>query len=202
MTPSILSPCPSAPETKSGPPLQEGMESLFERVKADDYEAFQIIFRVSYQRLCAYAKNMVSSPELAEEIVDDVFCSLWQHRKKIHIATSFHSYLNTSVRNRSLDCLRKLKRERIFHLDEAERVPCAQSIATERLAYEELRIQIERAVTRLPDQCRTIFRMSREQDLSYKEIARRLNISVKTVDTQIGRALRSVRQFMAAHELK
>lgn len=196
MTLPVLSYC-TDPDISLDQPLPKRLESLFTRVREDDYEAFQIIFRVSYRRLCAYSKQMVSSPELAEEIVDDVFCNLWQNRKKIHIASSFQSYLNTSVRNRSLDCLRKLKREKIFQLDKAERVPCGQSIATESLVYEELRVQIERAVTRLPEQCRIIFRMSREQDLSYKEIACRLNISVKTVDTQIGRALRSVRQFMA-----
>ena len=200
MTPPVLSAYSTGLDVNLDHPLQKRMESLFDRVRDDDYEAFQIIFRVSYRRLCAYARQMVCSPELAEEIVDDVFCSLWQNRKKIHIASSFYSYLNTSIRNRSLDCLRKLKREKILQLDKAERVPCGQSIATESLVYEELRVQIERAVTRLPEQCRIIFRMSREQDLSYKEIACRLNISVKTVDTQIGRALRSVRQFMEAQE--
>lgn len=200
MSPSVLSHYPAGPQVGLHLPLQERMESLFERVRNDDYEAFQIIFRGSYRRLCAYSKQMVSSPELAEEIVDDVFCTIWQNRKKINIATSFYSYLSTSVRNRSLDCLRKLKREKIFQLQKAERVQCGQSIATEHLVYQELCLQIERAVTRLPEQCRLIFRMSREQDLSYKEIAYRLNISVKTVDTQIGRALKSVRQFMAAQE--
>lgn len=200
MTSFILSHYASGFNSRLALPLQDRIETLFERVRADDYEAFQIIFRASYRRLCAYSKQLVSSSELAEEIVDDVFCSLWQNRKKIHIATSFHSYLNTSIRNRSLDCLRKLRREKIFQLDKAACVPCGQSIATDCLVYEELRLQIERAVARLPEQCRIIFRMSREQDLSYKEIACLLNISVKTVDTQIGRALKSVRQFMAAQE--
>jgi RNA polymerase sigma-70 factor, ECF subfamily len=176
------------------------IDHLFQRVRNDDYTAFEIIFKNSYRSLCSYSNQLVISPELAEEIVDDVFCSLWNNRKKINITSSFQSYLVISIRNRSLDCLRKQKGEKKYVLEKAERVQCKQSIASEKMIYEELCHQIDRAIQDLPEQCRLIFQMSREQELSYKEIAGMLNISIKTVDTQIGRALKFIRKSIASYD--
>jgi RNA polymerase sigma-70 factor (ECF subfamily) len=174
-----------------------GIDFLFDRVSAqDDYRAFQKIFVSTYKSLCSYSNKVVKSRELAEEIVDDVFFSLWHNRKRIRITSSFQSYLLTSVRNKSLDELRKAKHGRVTLLDIATTVPCGQSIAYEKLIYDELNLRIEAAVTGLPTQCRIIFLMSREQDLKYKEIASALNISIKTVDTQIGRALKHLRKHV------
>jgi RNA polymerase sigma-70 factor (family 1) len=176
----------------------EEMEHLFHRVTQGDYMAFEAIFKKHYHRLCAYSNRLVMNPQLAEEIVDDVFFSLWKNREKIEISTSFQAYLVTSVRNRSLDCLRQLKHEkRKSLLEHAETLPCKQSIAYETMMLEELHHRIHAAVRILPTRCRIIFQMSREEDLKYKDIARKLNISVKTVDTQIGRALKHLRKAIA-----
>ena len=157
----------------------EGMDELFQRVARGEYIAFETIFKKTYQNLCFYSNRFVMSPQLAEEIVDDVFFNLWNNREKIQISSSFQAYLITSVRNRSLDCLRKLKREKKRSLlEHAESLPCKQSIAYESMMLEELNHRIHAAVRILPKQCRLIFQMSREQDLKYKDIARELNISI------------------------
>lgn len=177
------------------------MDQLFHRVTLGDYTAFDRIFKRNYPALCAYSKRLVMSPQLAEEIVDDVFFNLWNNRNKIRISTSFHAYLVTCVRNRSLDCLRQQKREKKKSLlEHAETLPCRQSIAYESMILEELHHRIRAAVRILPAQCRIIFQMSREEDLKYKEIAERLNISIKTVDTQIGRALKHLRRVISEQE--
>jgi len=179
----------------------KGMDQLFYRVTLGDYTAFERIFKMNYSSLCAYSNRLVMSPQLAEEIVDDVFFSLWNNRNKIQISTSFQAYLITCVRNRSLDCLRHLKREkRRSLLEHAETLPCKQSIAYESMILEELNHRIHAAVRILPTQCRIIFQMSREENLKYKDIAERLNISVKTVDTQIGRALKHLRKVISEQE--
>ncbi len=172
----------------------EGIDRLFQRVVNDDYQAFERIFKDTFKTLCNYSHKLVKSRQIAEEIVDDVFFNLWRNRKKIQITSSFQAYLLTSVRNKSLDNLRKLKHEKNTVLESAISVACKQSIAYEKLIFEELTVHINAAVTRLPTQCRIIFLMSREQDLKYKEIAHALNISVKTVDTQMGRALKHLRK--------
>lgn len=184
-----------------GKPPNDRMSYLFQRMKDDDYLAFEAIFKATYRRLCAYAHQLVISHELAEEIVDDVFCNIWRNRKRIHITSSFQSYLIRSVRNRSLDCLRQSRDERKYVLEQAERLECRQSIASEKMIYEELCQQIDAVVKNLPEQCGLIFRMSRYQDLSYREIANTLKISIKTVDTQIGRALKSIRKSLASRQL-
>src|SRR5689334_3420596 len=91
----------------------ESLDSLFVLVvEEDDYAAFEKIFKSCYKSLCGFANQIVRSRELAEEIVDDVFYNLWKNRKKIQINASFRPYLLTSVRNKSLDCLRKMKHEK------------------------------------------------------------------------------------------
>ena len=181
---------------------RESLDNLFQRVAGgDDYFAFEKIFKSSYKSLCSFANRIVRSHELAEEIVDDVFCNLWKNRARIQITSSFRSYLITSVRNKSLDCLRKRKNEKNSVLESASSVPCRQSIAYENMAFEELSRRIEAAIQELPRQCRTIFLMSRDQDLKYKEIAEILNISIKTVDTQMGRALKYLRKTIAPSSL-
>jgi len=176
----------------SQPP--ESLDSLFKRVTEDDYLAFEQIFKRTHKMLCAYSCKVVKSREMAEEIVDDVFFGLWNNRKKIQITNSFHGYLSAAIRNRSLDRLRKLKHERSTELQNAGVLICEQSIAHETLIFHELQKQVEAAIQELPRQCRTIFLMSRDQDLKYKEIAEILNISIKTVDTQMGRALKHLRK--------
>lgn len=181
-------------------PDEEAIDSLYRRMVDNDYAAFERIFHSCYHFLCSYSRQLVVCPHLAEEIVDDVLCSLWCNRARIRINTSFRAYLIRCIRNRSLDCLRKRKGIRIYMLEHAQTIECKQSIAHESLILEELRRQIEGVVQRLPAQCQTIFRMSREDDLSYKEIALRLKISVKTVDTQICRALKQIRQTITTYD--
>jgi len=189
---------PALPQThfRVSPPA-ETLDSLFKRVVEDDYAAFEQIFKRTYKMLCAYSCKVVKNREMAEEIVDDVFFGLWSNRKKIQITSSFQGYLSTAIRNRSLDWLRKLKHKQSTDLQNAGVLICGQSIAHETLIYHELQEQIEAAIQGLPRQCRTIFLMSRDQDLKYKEIAEILNISIKTVDTQMGRALKHLQKAIA-----
>lgn len=172
----------------------ESTDDLFKRVaKEDDRKAFECIFHRTYKSLCSLSCRIVHNLEQAEEIVDDVFFSFWKNRKTISISTSFNSYLLVSVRNRSLDCLRKAKNKKNILLDTAFEIPGNQLIAIDHIAYEELNARVEAAIRTLAPQCRLIFLMSREQEMTYKEIAEKLNLSIKTVDTQMGRALKHLR---------
>jgi RNA polymerase sigma-70 factor (ECF subfamily) len=182
-------PYPTAQESQSG-----SLDALFLRVERDDYRAFEAIFKRTYPSLCTYANRIVKDHELAEELVDDVFCNVWRNRKRIQINASFRSYLIASVRNKSLDYLRKIKNRRNSALETLIEVANEQSIPLEEIIFEELNHQIEVAIQALPRQCRTIFQMSRNEHLRYKEIAAILRISIKTVDTQMGRALKYLRK--------
>jgi len=176
------------------------LDNLFQRVVgSDDQLAFEQIFDSTYTSLCGISFRMTKSLESSEEIVDDVFCSFWKNRKAINITTSFTLYLIASVRNRSLDYLRKLKKEKASAIEDASGITSGEIIATEAMAYEELKNHITAAIQSLPRQCRLIFLMSREQDLTYKEISVQLGLSIKTVDTQMGRALKHIRRQLKTY---
>ena len=169
-------------------------EHLFEEVKrSDNYEAFEIMYRRFYQRLASFAYRFTQSSDKAEEVVSDVFYKLWKNRKNIEITSSLQSYLFTSVRNKCLDKLRV--ENRVSHCDDSVLLNYRSTISTplQHTLEEELRKRIEIAIEALPRDRRRIFRLSRDNGLKYKEIAALLDISIKTVETQMGRALKFLR---------
>lgn len=170
---------------------------LFEKVfKENDYKSFELIFHHYYDNLCNYALKYVSSPEIAEEVVSDVFFKLWKNRDRINIESSFQSYLFTSVRNQSLDYLRSQQKLKNKFEEVNSNMGSFSSNPEESYIQEELNKKIEEAIGFLPNQCRIIFRMSRDEGLKYKEISEALNISIKTVETQMGRALKKLKESL------
>ena len=162
------------------------MEALFERVVADgDHRAFNELFSTHYHALCLYALRVVKYHEIAEEVVADVFVKLWKNRHRIEVHASFNAYIYRAVRNQALDYLKM----HLHRVRERESTDCTIWQATyadhyspeEACTFNELYDQIEHHINELPRQCQLIFRMSREEGLRYREIAERLNISVKTV---------------------
>lgn len=165
-------------------------------LRDDDYHAFEQLFLVSYNPLRSFCKKIVHINEVAEELVSEVFCKIWNNRKTIVITSSPRSYLYASVHNISLDHLRKEKKHLLTNLENAVGLPCNYFDPQKKCEYDELKAKIESAVARLPRQCRQIFQLSRDQGLKYNEIADKLQLSVKTIETQMGRALKSLRKSL------
>ena len=175
--------------------IEDLNEHLFEQIKrSDNYKAFEIIYRRFYHRLASFAFRFVQSSYEAEEVVSDVFYKLWKNRKNIQITSSLQSYLFTSVRNKCLDKLRVENRKN--QCDDSILVNFTSNISNplQHTLGEELRKRIETAIEALPRDRKRIFRLSRDNGLKYKEIAALLNISIKTVETQMGRALKYLRR--------
>ena len=161
---------------------------LLKKIKHEsDYKAFEKIFNRYYEQLKIWSVFIVKSDSIAEEAVLDVFFKLWDKRKRININTSLKSYLFAAVKNQSIDYLRKNQQENMGFVYPDLRSESAQP--DELMNAIELKERIEKSIDELPDQCRIIFRMSRDEGMKYKDIAEKLNISIKTVETQIGRAL-------------
>jgi RNA polymerase sigma-70 factor (family 1) len=131
--------------------------------------------------------------EVAEELVSDVFYTIWKNRRRIQF-TSPQSYLFTAVRNRGFDYLRKTRRTTWCDLDEACHIAADHPDSHDIMAECELSDSLQRSIAALPKKCRMIFEMSRAEGLKYREIALALNLSVKTVETQMGRALKRLHQ--------
>lgn len=153
-----------------------------------------MLFKSYYEPLCHYAYSFLQDRDEAEEIVQTAFLNLWEKRDQINIRVSQQSYLYTMVRN---TCLNVLKHGRIKQKHATEALATAEiayDSTSEEVVSSELAARIGGAIANLPEQCRRVFTLSRYEELSYAEIANQLNISIKTVENQIGKALRMMRQ--------
>jgi RNA polymerase sigma-70 factor (ECF subfamily) len=131
--------------------------------------------------------------DASEEVVQDLFIFLWENRTNIDIKSSLRAFLYTSVKNRSLNYIRNHK-TRVLHEDSFARDQSQQiSQIIDFCEREELQKVVEDCLADLPKQCREIFELSRNENLTYNEIAQKLSISPKTVENQIGIALKKLR---------
>ncbi len=170
---------------------------LIRLIRTGDEAAFEKLFRLFYERLSRYAAQMLDSPESAEEVVQDVFVTVWENRAKLELQVGIKPYLYRSVHNRCLNNIRHLQ-VRAQHKTVVMSMPSAElSEGTPQLETKELQQRINRALEKLPEECRKVFRLSRYEELSYREIADFLEISVKTVENQMGKALKIMRRELS-----
>jgi RNA polymerase sigma-70 factor, ECF subfamily len=168
-------------------------ELMFRVLDEDDYTAFQFLFHKMYRPLCSFCEKFVGIREVAEEVVSDVFYTIWKNRHRITV-TSPKSYLYTAVRNRAFDYLRGFNRTVCCELEHAAHLPSDNHTLHDALEHAELELQLNQGIGSLPRQCKIIFELSRDEGLKYKEIAEELSISIKTVEAQIGKALKHLRK--------
>jgi RNA polymerase sigma-70 factor (ECF subfamily) len=170
--------------------------SLLERIRRGDEDAFDAIFRAHYAPLVGVAEGMLRSRAVAEEIAQDVMLELWRRRESLPVEESLRAYLFRATRNRALNHLRHSRVERRsepFAAGVTADPPTAPGILVE----EEIDKALREAVGDLPERCREVFELSRVHGLRYAEIASTLGISVKTVEAQMGKALRILRERLA-----
>jgi RNA polymerase sigma-70 factor (family 1) len=158
----------------------------------NDYHAFEQLFKKMYAPLCRFCTQFVLVKEVAEELVSDVFYTIWKKRAELAV-TSPKAYLFAAVRNRGYDYRRKAKRLAWSDLRTASDMPSSEFGGQDILIQQEMDEHLEKSVAKLPKKCRLIFELSRDQGLKYREIAASLNLSIKTVETQMGRALKQIR---------
>lgn len=168
-------------------------EPLYESFKSGNQVAFEMIFKTYYRPLCNYAYSFLSDKDEAEEVVQSTFIKVWEKKNSLEVQTSFKSYLYGMVRN---SCLNVIKHEKVkqehakYHLAVTE---STREIIEEDISAKDLEIRIYEAMRALPEQCRLVFQLSRFEELKYQEIADQLHISIKTVENQIGKALKIMR---------
>jgi RNA polymerase sigma-70 factor, ECF subfamily len=169
---------------------------LLARLRQSDQAAFDTLFRTWYPALVRFAEGMLRDRAAAEEVAQEAMLELWRRREQLVTDGSARAYLFQTTRNRALNQLRHARvRER-----GAARVAAAAGVAPSphaRLVEAELAAAVRDAVEALPDRCREVFELSRVHGLRYAEIATALGISVKTVEAQMGKALRVLRARLA-----
>jgi RNA polymerase sigma-70 factor, ECF subfamily len=177
-----------------------GDADLQRRLREGDERALEELFRAHYAGMCAFVRRFVFAPDIAEELVQDVFFKLWSKRESLSEIDSLRTYLFRAARNTALNHLRRKKLENAWEEQETARGETYTSGATDDGAStSDVAAAVNEAIGRLPTRCREIFLMSREGGMTYGEIARTLGISIKTVETQMGRALKSLRHSLAKY---
>jgi len=165
---------------------------LIEEIREGNTNAFETLFRIWYEPLCRYAFSLLKDEAQAEEIVQEVFIKVWEKRLELGIQTSIKAYLYRSVHNRGLNWIEHQKVKGNYSDDWKRQFEEAQ-MPQESAEHSELLEQFSSALLKLPAECRLIFQLSRKAGFSYREIAETLNISIKTVENQMGKALKILR---------
>ncbi|PBQ34937.1 RNA polymerase sigma-70 factor [Sphingobacteriaceae bacterium] len=151
------------------------------------------MFNTYYQSLCNYACSMLKDIDEAEEVVQNTFFNIWNKREALQISSSFKSYVYRAVHN---DCLNKIKHGKVkavYAADYKSSMGGGFDDSAKVLESKELGKQIHEAISSLPEQCGIVFKLSRFENLKYSEIAEHLDISVKTVENHMGKALKILR---------
>jgi RNA polymerase sigma-70 factor (ECF subfamily) len=167
-------------------------QQYFSAIKNGDKKSFELLFKAYYQSLCFYAMKFLGNNNDAEEIVQDVFINIWEKRNTMTDPLSVRNYLFGSVRNRSLNAL---KHRKIVDQHKLNNLKTQIEQSNDDFMQEvDLMKKINAQIDALPPRRREIFILSREYGLKYREIAEKLNISVKTVEAQMGEALKTLRE--------
>jgi RNA polymerase sigma-70 factor (ECF subfamily) len=170
---------------------------LLQKVHAGDEGAYDTVFRTWYPVLVRVAAALLREIDAAEEVAQDVMHELWRRRHVLDTSVSLRGYLLRSVRNRALNHLRHLRVRRETE-SEVEALYDTPLTADQPIAARELSVAIQIALRELPPRCREVFELSRADGLKYAEIAETLGISQKTVEAQMGKALKILRERLAA----
>ena len=166
---------------------------LWNRVRLNDKQAFEELYNRHWKSLFISAHALISDHEAARDIIQEVFTELWVKRRSTFI-DSFSAYLKSTVRNKVFKQLRHGKVAQ-KHLDTLDKIAYAD--ATEEMVNLNIaRAQYEEALRQLPEKCREVFVLKREENLSTKAVAKKLGISVKTVENQMTKAVKHLRKSL------
>ncbi|GHU95156.1 DNA-directed RNA polymerase sigma-70 factor [Bacteroidia bacterium] len=171
-------------------------EDLTAQIKIGDQQAYEAVFKSWYEPLCAYACSLLHNMDDAEEVTQKMFCTLWDKRAMLDVQTSLKAYLYKAVHNACLNHIKHRKVRNMYQTEFLHSHEESDNRSSNLLIYSELELALQRAVEQLPAQCRAAFVLSREEQLSYPEIAERLHISRNTVENHISKALRLLRQAL------
>lgn len=165
---------------------------IWPALQKGDRAVYEMVFREHYRPLCAFARTFLTDPDEAEEVVQNVFVALWEKRHAIEVEASLRSYLFRSVRNASLNRI-KHDKVRLEHRAQTLYTANTESVFNH-MDMQELEARLAAALNKLPEQCRRVFELSRFQEMRYSEIAEHLEISPKTVENHMGKALKILRE--------
>ncbi len=174
------------------------LETLTKNIlKITSKRQFEEIFKLHYSNMCAYANIFLKDIDASEEVVQEVLFKLWTNRATIEITLSIQSYLFRAVRNSCLNVIKHVNIREDYKVHNERNIKMDEYAQEDEVIVSELEQRIAKAIDQLPVERKKVFILSRYDGLKYKEIAEKLNISVKTVENQMGSALKSLRKELA-----
>lgn len=179
---------------------EDPVTDLAEASTREGHAWLEQVFRDHYAELCTFVCRYVRSDDVAEDILQDLFLSMWRGRERwVSAGDALRPLLYVAARNRALDHLKHRQVREHYAQSVLQEMPEQRVSATdEAVLVREVREEIDAAIQSLPERAREIFRLSREHGLTYREIAERLGLSIKTVENQMGRSLKKLRARLAA----
>jgi len=175
--------------------LESEIKDLLTEIALNGSRAsFKRLYLLYYNKLFSLAKSLVRFDEAAEEITDDVFLNLWTNRSNLTTINNFTYYCYTAIKNKSLTYLSKPKVDKIEFEEVGFEIGDTSANAEDLLIAEDLSRIINNSLGKLPEQCRFVFKLLREDGLKYREVAELLDISIKTVEYHMGNALKRISQ--------
>lgn len=173
-------------------------EEFYRLWQQDSEKAIDWLFRTYYSYLCKVVYKIIPDTNLVEDLVQEVFYEIWKKKGQIQVSASIKAYLRRAAVNRSLNYIRDQK----IKFGQDDKIPILESredSVTEKIEAEDLKVIIDHHIDQLPERCRVVFVLSRFEDMSYKEIAGELDISVKTVENQVSKALKYLREALGPY---
>ena len=176
---------------------------LQQQIGKNNQRAFKDLYCLFFARLFNFAILYVHKKEIAEELVNDVMVKVWNKRQTITDIQNFETYLFVAIRNHSLNYLSTYSSYHIAIEPEGTQAKVINlNDPQKELEWKEISFQLDKTIDNLPDQCRTVFKLIREDGLRYKQVAEILNISPRTVETQLFRAIKKLDKVIQAYQGK
>jgi RNA polymerase sigma-70 factor (ECF subfamily) len=168
----------------------------------DDLKAFELLFHTLNNKLIKFCILYIHQKEAAEEIVSDLFVKCWENRKSLTEIINPETYLFVAVKNQSLNYLKKYSNIHLVQIESSDKVEFINTYDPEKeLERKELHFLLDQAISTLPQQACIVFKLIKEDGMRYKEVAEIMNISPRTVQTQLFRAIKKLSIILADHQL-
>jgi RNA polymerase sigma-70 factor (family 1) len=179
------------------------IQQLTLQITQGNQRAFEDLYRLFFPRLFNFAMLYTHKKEVAEEIVNDVMIKIWQKKEQLPHIQNLETYLFTAVRNQCLNYLSKYSHYQVV-ADPDHQLAALISLndSQQDLEWKEIYAKLNLAIEALPEQCKTVFKLIKEEGFKYKEVAEILNISPRTVETQLFRAIKKLMAVTAIYVQK
>lgn len=174
-------------------------EQLLQRAAAGSRDAFTALFHLYRHKLYSFLLRTTGSPQIAEDVIQDIFLKLWKDRENLVNIEQFGHYIYRMAQNQVINAMKRMARETLILAELKQQQAAAMSEAEDNLSLREIKEKLQTALDKLPPKQKLVFTLSRDQGLRHDEIARRLNISPSTVNNHMIEALRRLRRQLQSH---